>query len=135
MAFFPWTDAYSTGIREVDTQHRKLVELLNELYEAMYVGQGREALGLILSGLLQYTRTHFRTEERLMQSHGFPEYPEHREIHEKMAARVMDLQTAFEQNRISNPIQISNFLKDWLQKHILGTDMKYAEFLKRKGVR
>ena len=34
---------------------------------------------------------------------------------------------------IASPIQITNFLKDWLNKHILGTDQKYAPFLKTKG--
>ncbi|MCP4692450.1 MAG: hypothetical protein GY859_30680 [Desulfobacterales bacterium] len=36
--------------------------------------------------------------------------------------------------RISNPIQITNFLKDWLGKHIMQTDKAYGPFLNTKGV-
>ncbi|GBC61795.1 hemerythrin [Desulfonema ishimotonii] len=129
MAFFDWIDAYSVGIGEMDRQHQRLVALLNELYEAMYAGKGREALGKVLSGLRTYTRTHFTDEERMMRACGYPGYAEHRRIHEKMQARVEEIYTQFRDDRISSPVQVSNFFKNWLARHILQTDMKYAAFI------
>jgi len=66
MIYFRWNEKYSVGIAEIDAQHRHLVKMVNDLYEAMYAGQGREALGKILSGLIRYTQTHFQI--RSMQS-------------------------------------------------------------------
>jgi hemerythrin len=135
MPFFQWKERYAVGIREIDEQHKELVSLLNELYEAMHAGKGREALGRILTGLMGYTRRHFATEERLMQAHHYPDYPRHKEKHEKMAAKVQALREEYETRQISSPVQISNFLKNWLIKHIQGTDKAFGDYLAERGVR
>lgn len=134
MAFFPWRDEYSVGVKCLDEQHRSLVGILNRLYEAMQAGEGREALGEVLSSLVDYTKNHFATEESLMRRHGFPEYRHHKAKHEKMTQHVLTLAAKYESGEISNPIQITNFLKDWLGKHILKTDKLYQPFLNDKGV-
>lgn len=134
MAIFEWKDSYATGIAKIDTQHRKLVDYLNELYDAMKAGQGRDALARVFQGLLDYTKTHFAAEEGLMKLYGYPDYAAHRDVHAKMAAHVQELHRQFQAGVIASPIQITNFLKDWLGKHILGTDHKYVPFFKSKGL-
>ncbi len=135
MTFFPWSEQYSVGVEQIDAEHKQLVAMLNTLYEAMYQGKGKDSLDQILQGLIRYCQTHFASEERLMRMHGYPEYHQHKTIHRKMAQQVLKLQDEFQSGRLVSPIQISNFLKDWLSKHILGTDMKYASFFQDKGVK
>lgn len=134
MAFFDWKDSYQTGIVKIDDQHRKLVDYLNELYDAMKAGEGKNALEKVFKGLLDYTKTHFAAEEGLMKLYRYPDYAAHKDVHDKLAAHVQHLYQQFQAGTIASPIQITNFLKDWLNKHILGTDQKYAPFLKTKGV-
>jgi hemerythrin len=134
MAFFEWRDSYRTGIDKIDRQHRKMVDYLNELYDAMKAGKGRDALEQVFQGLIDYTGNHFATEESLMRRHGYPDYDDHREIHRRLTRHVHVLHGRFQEGTISSPIQITNFLKDWLGKHILGTDQKVAVYLKGKGV-
>lgn len=55
-------------------------------------------------------------------------------MHAKLAAHVQKPYQQFQAGTIGSPIQITNLLKDWLNKHIMGTDQKYAPFLKSKGV-
>lgn len=128
--YFHWDEKYNVGIKEIDAQHRQLAQLVNELYTAMYAGEGRDVLDDVLTGLLLYTQIHFQTEEDFMKKHGFPEFNTHKQIHEKMKSKVLELKKAFEEEKISNPVQISNFLRSWLIRHILKTDMKYAVFLR-----
>ncbi len=135
MAFFEWKQDYSVGIEDIDAQHKELVAILNELYDAMYAGQGREALGRVLNRLLGYARIHFAREEALMKDHGYPGYTEHKSKHEKMTRKVMELKKDFDAGVISSPVQISNFLKNWLSRHIMGTDREYGPFLRSKGLR
>ena len=133
MAFFDWEEAFSVGIREIDQQHRKLVDMLNDLYEALKKGEGRETLGKVLSDLVSYTKTHFATEERLMKLHGYPDFPTHKEKHEKITEMVLQYVEKYQSGEMKSPIEIGNFLKDWLKKHILQTDMAYSPFLIGKG--
>ena len=44
MAFFEWDDSFSVGVAELNRQHQRLIDLINELYEAMQQGQGRNTL-------------------------------------------------------------------------------------------
>ena len=37
---FVWDEKYNTGIEEIDRDHIGLVELINDLYEAMQDGSG-----------------------------------------------------------------------------------------------
>jgi len=134
MDFFPWKEEYSVGIKKFDDQHKSLVGFLNELYEAMNDGKGKDSLGKVLSNLVQYTKTHFTSEEALMKLYDYPEQAAHKQKHESMAGHVLRLVKKFEEGDISNPVQITNFLKEWLAKHILETDKAYGPYLREKGV-
>ncbi len=132
MIFFKWHDSFNIGIAKVDEQHRQLVELVNSFYSAMYEGEGQKTVGETLAKLARYTQNHFSYEEKQMIIYGYPGYIEHKKIHEKMSAKVLQLLQQFEQGKIYNPVQMANFLKNWLSKHILGTDIKFGKFYQRK---
>ena len=134
MAYLDWSDSYSVGIKKIDLEHQKLVAFLNELYDAMQGGKGKDVLGKVLENMVAYTKTHFATEERLMAQHKFPEYEEHKAVHEKMASKVLELNQQYQSGALNSPIQITNFLKNWLSKHINETDKKYGPYLAGKGV-
>jgi hemerythrin len=131
---FPWKEAYSVKIGVIDMQHKGLVNFLNELHQAMIEGRGKDVLGKILANLIKYTQVHFAAEEKLMQSHGYPGYPLHKPEHDRLTAQVLDFQRKFQSNEIALTIEVMEFLKDWLSKHILGSDKKYGPFLNAQGV-
>lgn len=133
MTFFAWEDRYRIGVEPIDRQHRRLVEMIDELYAAMYAGEGRSALEKTMDALLEYTGEHFAAEERLMVLHGYPELDEHRRIHRRMREHVLALKGRCDDGELAGPVQIINFLKNWLAKHILGTDRKLKPFLENLG--
>ncbi|MBI5594357.1 MAG: hemerythrin family protein [Deltaproteobacteria bacterium] len=135
MAFFEWKNDYSVGIAKIDDQHKVLVGFLNELFESMQAGKGKNALDSVLTNLVQYTKTHFASEESLMKLYKYPDYEAHKQKHDNMTGHVLELKRQLDSGQISNPIQITSFLKDWLSKHIMGTDKLYGPFLNAKGVR
>lgn len=134
MPIMSWTDAYSVGIAEIDKQHKKLIDLINALHEAMAKGQAKAVIGKVLGELISYCATHFATEERLFDQHGYADTAEHKEKHHKMTGKVLALQQQFEQGKATITLDVMDFLQQWLDKHILGTDKKYGPFLNSKGV-
>ncbi len=134
MALLTWKDAYSVKIKQIDDQHKVLIDMINELNDAMAQGKAKDALGAILDKLVSYAASHFALEEGLLQTHGYEGYQDHKDKHVKMTAKVLDLQRQFKSGQAAMTIEVMNFLKNWLDKHIIGTDMKYSAFLNSKGV-
>jgi hemerythrin len=134
MAVFEWSERYSVKVKEIDDQHKKLIALIERLDGAMRQGQGKQVLGSILSELVKYVGTHFTAEERLMKTNGYPEYEQHKVKHDRMTHRVLEIQDEFETNGTNLTFEVMKYLESWVDKHILGTDMKYSGFFKEKGV-
>lgn len=133
MSLFEWNAEYAVGHREIDSQHKRLFQLAAELHTAMLGGKGKDALSGTLATLVSYTKHHFATEEKLMQGCHYPEYAQHKALHDQLTARVAAFQKDFAAGRTAMTIDILQFLKDWLGHHIGGTDRKIAAFLKQNA--
>jgi hemerythrin len=135
MAIIPWKEEYSIHISKIDDQHKKLVALINQLYEAMLNGNSKEAIAEILESLTIYTVNHFRTEEQLMFSCGYSDYQLHKKQHEELIEQVNTFKKKYsgETPRIS--IELAEFLKKWLISHIAASDKIMGKYLNEKGVK
>jgi hemerythrin len=134
MALIVWNDSYSVKVKEMDDQHRKLIDMINELHDAMKVGKGKEVIGKVLTGLTDYTRRHFASEESLMKLHGYPAYEEQKKAHNQLIIQVVEIQKKYNEGLVQSQ-QIISFLKEWLINHIQGMDQKYGSHLNAKGVK
>ena len=133
MALIEWSQRLSVDVKQCDEQHKLLVGLINELHDGMKAGRGNDVLGKTFLSLIDYTKTHFRDEEKLLQQHGYPALADQKKSHE---AFVAELNKLFEQFKGGGVLTISvmNFLKKWLESHIQGDDRKYGPFMNSKGV-
>ncbi len=132
MAFMEWNERLLTGVRECDEQHKKLVSIINELYEAMKQGKGKEIIDKILKELADYAHYHFDTEERLMTRYGYPDLPAHKKEHEDFKKKVKEFIDKKARGEVTLSVEIMNFLRDWLFHHIMEIDKKYGPFLSQK---
>lgn len=134
MGFITWSQKMSTDINEIDAQHKKLLSMLNDLYDAMKARKGKEALTPILKGLIDYTKTHFKNEENYMIKFGYPDFRQHKREHDDFVKKVNDFHVKFEEGKHSLTMEIMNFLSSWVTSHIQGSDKKYVPFFKEKGL-
>lgn len=130
MAIVSWSERYSTGVSEIDQQHKKLFGYINELYEAMRLGKGSTVVEGTLQGLRTYVDTHFRQEEEKMLAAGYPDLAAHKLVHRNLEAQLTQLIAKQQAGTLGTAMETSRFLSDWLQKHILDTDMQYVPWLK-----
>ncbi len=129
MALMQWSEELSVGVVEMDRQHKRLIELINRLYEAMSSGQGDNVKKDVLGELAMYTKVHFSAEERLLRECGYPHLAGHKALHDQLAAKVLDLNAKVQAGQMVPSVSLGGFLKDWLVSHIMQQDKKYAQFL------
>ena len=130
-----WNDRLLTGIAAVDRDHRRLVGIINRLYDAIQEGQGRQQLAGLLEELTDYTQVHFSREERFFALAHYPKAAEHKAEHDAMIEWVKSTRAHFEQGMAVAPaLEVMNHLKDWLFDHILGSDQQYVRHLTAHGV-
>ena len=133
-SFVEWKAEYSVGIDSIDRQHRKLINLINQLVTTVDYSTGAEFEREALAELVDYTRTHFSYEEKLLKDNGYPDFESHKAQHEGMIKKVNEVIAEYGQDRDTAMQNAANYLKEWLITHINGTDKQYSSFLRDKGV-
>ena len=121
-----WRDSYSTHIPEIDADHQRLFALAASLERAVADGRGEQAVRPAMLELVEYTRTHFEAEERLMAAARYPGLEAHRQEHAGFLASL--------RRRIELPASVvakdlSVMLVNWLVDHVVRTDHDYVPYL------
>lgn len=129
-----WDTSIQLGIEKLDRQHHHLVDLINKLNRAMKMKQGRQVMKEMLSELVDYTGGHFGTEEKLMRQYDYAERMEHEAQHQNFVEKMKNLHQKVHGGDVMVSADLMAYLKDWLIKHIKGTDKKYQDFFKSKGI-
>ncbi len=129
-----WNSTLSVGVREIDEQHMRLVELLNTMYAAMKSGRGESVLAKLLDELVRYTVYHFDSEEKLMDKYGYPDKPAHRKEHEALKKQVGEFVGKYKKGEVPLSGDLIHFLKNWVVNHIKRTDKKYGPYFNKKGL-
>ena len=131
MTLIEWNDnLYSVNIEKFDEDHKKLLQFINDLHQAMLQGQGKEKLSVILDELLDYTRYHFSAEEAEMQKANYPELENHKKLHKELTDQLHQLIEDYKAGKKEVSIDTFRFLKEWLFNHIQVVDKKYEPWLK-----
>lgn len=134
MAFVNWTPKMSVGIDSIDGQHQKLIAQINAVVDIILFQPGPKAdLNQVMDALVQYTQEHFAFEEDLFSKHGYSETADHLNHHERLRSGLISHIDKFRRSQLDQA-KFLEFLKDWLIKHIMETDMKYSAHLIERGV-
>lgn len=126
MALMEWDESMSVGVEELDEQHRTLIDLINEAYEAIQKHDGQK-VSTIVDRMREYAALHFVTEERLMEEVGYPDLELHKSQHTKFVNDVDKFRQ--EQTEKANLSKIFIYLSRWLTLHIMDEDKKYTEHM------
>lgn len=133
MVVLKWTDDMSLNIREIDDQHKKLIDMLNDFYNEM-LADNKAAFAKLLKAISDYTVFHFKTEEKYFARFNYAESEEHIRQHNDFVAKINDLRERFNSGKLVLSFELTNFLKDWLVKHIKVEDKKYRNLFVQNGV-
>lgn len=135
MPLLTWNDGLSVGVRSIDSQHSTQVAILNELYDAMMLGHAKDVTGALLHKLIKYTRDHFATEEAMMAAAKYPGLATHHREHEQLTRQMEDYAALFNKGECTVTINLLQFLRTWLKRHIQYSDKAYGPCMVGHGIR
>lgn len=132
--FYEWNESLSVGVPSIDRQHKVLISLINELYEAMQAGKGASAAKAVLRKVVNYAQAHFVYEEGLFSGNHYAQTEQHIASHRKIEVKLSVLKVKANEPGFDVSGQLMEFLKNWLNNHILKEDMGYSDLLKKHNV-
>jgi len=131
-----WDDKYLTGIEIIDSQHKKIFQRLNELFESCKNQEEKGKILDLIQNLDFYTGEHFETEEKFMTDLEYPRYNEHKKAHEHFKDMYREIRNNYHYEKSQAvyvlAIHLYHTLAEWLDFHLSNEDHLLAEFLKDK---
>ena len=131
----PWSDDFLVGHESIDLQHKELVKLTNEFYAGVQMGGVLAKVFFLqtIQGAVQYIKTHFKTEEDIMEKIEFPLFQEHKKLHEEFITEVTREIQAFEKQDTPDPAGFVKYLMNWVLNHVANSDKKITPYLEKIG--
>jgi len=129
-----WNHACNVGVQAMDDQHAIMMDTMNELRLVLIGGGKRVQEDELLNRLIEFTRMHFFSEERLMEQYGFPGLAEHRTEHQRLLAQLQASVTRLQHREAVHMDDFLCFLHDWFIDHVAGLDQQYGPWLNKHGV-
>ena len=126
-----FTDDLVTGNALIDSQHKELIDKINDLLKSCEERSNQGGAARMLNYLADYTEFHFNEEENLQQSIGYPGLAEHKEKHEELRRTVQELHDMLmEEEGPSDAFvhAVQEKVRDWLYYHIQTFDRSVAEY-------
>lgn len=128
-----WSEEFSVGVRELDDQHKILVNLAYEMIRAAEENRPAEAVEALFEGLLAYAHEHFRREEQLMQQSNFAGFEAHRTMHLELMQQAIESNIKFKTGAL-DAAGFGMFFVTWFVVHIRSEDKTYTEQMHSAGI-
>ncbi|HTY03212.1 MAG TPA: bacteriohemerythrin [Rhodocyclaceae bacterium] len=130
-----WSEMMATGIAQIDTQHRYLIDTLRDANANLPGDRRGTLLPEVTRMLLNYAIMHFDTEEGLMQRYGyeaaFPDVArQHIAQHRAFSRHVVIVCDSLREGRPVAKLDLLQYLNNWLRDHIMGIDQLLGAFLR-----
>lgn len=130
MALIEWQTEFETGVREVDHEHRELVDLINALHSKIGSNAGKEVISGFLGEVFAKISAHFALEETVMRKHRYDEYAAHKADHEKLLDDIRDIMDAHESGAfVDYEEALGRAVRDWFVDHFKSKDARLHKML------
>lgn len=123
-----WDESFSVKVDEIDRQHRRWIEIIDELHEAMTAPGGGQMAERVLGELREHAAFHFRFEEEYLRQIGYPGLGRHRRQHRQFLETIAGGVQADRRGGPAPDGELIALLHEWLRDHIRNEDRKYVLF-------
>ena len=131
-----WKSTFEIGVEEVDEQHKNLFDAINKLFDACKQGKGKDEINKVMDFLQDYVVEHFREEEALQVKYKYPDYENHKKLHDAFVNEYLEIRKVFNEQGASNTFVnlVNHKVTDWLIKHVTNCDKLIGAHIKSQLV-
>ena len=129
MSMIEWSESLMLGIDDIDKQHMKFLDIINDLLLAIKEKKSKEKQGEIIDKLISYAFYHFSKEERYLKEYKYPDTRNHQKEHEAFVDKLIQFKKDYDNQKITLSIDMINFMNNWWINHIKISDKKYQKYL------
>ena len=129
-----WNDNFVVGIKLIDDQHRELINVTNELFEACTTGNDEAAASFrnTIRMMVNHTKEVFIHEEDLFELTAYPEKAVHKTRHREFMKNILEHQKKFQTGVRYVPNSLVRFLMEWVLSHIAIEDKRFGIYYAEK---
>jgi hemerythrin len=130
---FRWDDSFLIGIKELDHEHKVLIDNINRLHEELARHDEKSAIDKCLGDIYARMQAHFALEEHVMKEHGYKHFDEHKREHDELLDSYTEYMAQFlNDTGVSSSNTIEDKLKHWVINHIVTSDKKMSLMIQEK---
>jgi len=136
-----WSRRYRVNVKKLDNQHRHIAELVNAVNDRIKARADSKEIVTGFTELIDFTKSHFETEEVLMKKLDYPDRKKHRKEHKELVNLLSDVRKQFKREAKSLGDFDYDVAKDWLaihtdwfSVHLVHSDKDFGAFLNKKGI-
>jgi hemerythrin-like metal-binding protein len=126
-----WITRYHTGVKDIDSLHEEIFDLLNEIYGDIIGQTGQVAVGNKIRKLVKITLDHFDDEEAEMRAYAYPEVHAHSAAHQTLRDQLTSLASQIDAGKPA-ATEALDVMNQYFTQHIKGHDQRWAKFAATK---
>lgn len=129
---YVWDDSISTGVAEIDIQHKQFLAVLHDFADQLEQGTGAGGVKKLLAFLKYYGEWHFDREEMCALRHLCPMSSTNSRAHEKYMETVDSLMAQCREGKPSEELanSVYQILTTWLVSHIMNVDKQVGNHVR-----
>jgi len=124
MSLITWRDEFSVNVDAVDHEHREMIELINELDEAMGADADQATVVAALGEIYARIAAHFALEEKIMRDANYTRFAAHKQDHEMLLDELLDVVDGVDDDGRYDRVDLSRTLDRWFSDHFRTHDAK-----------
>jgi hemerythrin-like metal-binding protein len=129
MALIEWRKEFEVGIPDVDHEHQELIKLINDLHDAVLGENATISVMDFLGEIYSHVSAHFALEEKIMRTHKYDEYKDHKADHERLLDELRDIMDDYEESAYFSDEEFSAHIERWFTEHFKTRDARLHKHL------
>ncbi|MGA2183462.1 MAG: bacteriohemerythrin [Bryobacteraceae bacterium] len=134
MGIFTWNDGYLLGVPIIDSEHKTLFAIADELNESIIHGDNTRTQKNLLTRLINAFITHFEHEEGLMSHYQYPDLEDHADEHRTLSAQMIKLKQRLDAGALTIPMDAMQTLRNWFDRHIRRYDQLVVRHIRQNDM-